>query len=303
MDILGLESIVYGVDDMPTCIRFNEDFGLERVEAGANGATFRTAEGATVVLRKVNDPALPPAVTPGSQIRSVVWGVTTPAVLDRIGAELSKDRAVKRDADGTIWSTDPMGYQIGFRTNTLQTIVEAPLALNVPGHPQRGANRRFEFQMRPRVLHLGHVVFFCPNLEETYQFYRQRLGFKLSDTFKNGVGYFIRSGLSHDHHSMFLFHLGDLKGLNHASYLLRNFDDVAIAGEYMEKKQWKPLTGPGRHHIGSNYFWYFHSPCGGAVEYHADIDYLTDEWEPREWEFRPDVAAAWDRGPGFAAEA
>jgi catechol 2,3-dioxygenase-like lactoylglutathione lyase family enzyme len=302
MDINGLESLVYGVEDMATCIRFNQDFGLELVESGGKGAVFQTVEGSTVVLRDVRDRDLPAAVTPGSQLRRVIWGVSAAGALEAIGAELSKDRDVGRDADGTLWSTDPMGYAIGFRVSRVKPLAETPLQTNVPGRPAR-VNTRFAFSQRPRVLHLGHVVFHTPNLEATYAFYRDRLDFKLSDTFVNGVGYFIRAKLTHDHHSIFLLHLGDLAGLNHASYQVRNFDDIAVAGEHMEKKGWKSLTGPGRHHIGSNYFWYFHSPCGGAVEYHADIDYLTDDWVPREWEFRPDVAAAWDRGPGFAASA
>jgi len=65
MDINGLESLVYGVEDMATCIRFNQDFGLELVESGGKGAVFQTVEGSTVVLRDVRDRDLPEAVTPG----------------------------------------------------------------------------------------------------------------------------------------------------------------------------------------------------------------------------------------------
>jgi catechol 2,3-dioxygenase-like lactoylglutathione lyase family enzyme len=282
---------------MAACKRFNEDFGLDLVESSGAGAVFRTVENATVVVRDIGDPGLPPAVTPGPQLRQVIWGVASARALDAIGAELSKDRDVKVDGDGTLWASDPMGYAIGFRVASVTPAVEEPMRTNVPGRPAR-VNARFEFATRPRVLHLGHVVFHVPDLEGAYAFYRERLGFKLSDSFP-GTGYFLRTALTHDHHSLFLFHRGDLEGLNHASYQMRNFDDLAVAGERLEKRGWKPLTGPGRHHIGSNYFWYFHSPCGGAVEYHADMDYLTDDWVPREWEFRPDVVAAWDRGPGF----
>lgn len=300
MEITGLESLVYGVEDMAACKRFNADFGLEQVETSTNGAVYQTVEGSTVVLRDSRDTSLPSPVTPGSQIRQVIWGVTSTTALDAIGTELSKDRAVKQGADGILWSTDPMGYAIGFRVRQVKELVEEPIAINVPGRPTR-VNTRFQFTERPRVLHLGHLVFHTPNLEASYDFYRNRLGFKVSDEFANGVGYFLRAGCSHDHHSLFLLHLGDMAGLDHASYQVRDFDDIAIAGEYMEKKGWKSLTGPGRHHIGSNYFWYFHSPCGGAVEYHSDIDYLTDDWVPREWEFAPDVIAGWDLGPGFMA--
>ena len=298
MEIIGLDSIVYGVENMADCVRFNEDFGLEKVDSSAKGATFKTVDNATVVLRPINDPTLPPAVTPGSQLRQMIWGVSSARALDAIGAELSKDRPVKRDAEGTLWSTDPIGFGIGFRIAQHQLIVAESVPVNVPGRPAR-INTRFKFTERPAVLHLGHVVVHCQNLEESTAFYRDRLGFKLSDWFPD-MGQFLRAGLSHDHHNIFLFKLGDLAGVNHASYQMRTFDDLAVAGEHLEKKGWKSLTGPGRHHIGSNYFWYFHSPCGGAAEYHADIDYLTDDWVPREWKFVPEVVAAWDRGPGFA---
>ena len=160
-------------------------------------------------------------------------------------------------------------------------------------------NSRFQFAEKPRVLHLGHVVFHVPNLQETFDFYTKRLGFVLTDNFSKGMGYFIRCSGSHDHHSLFLMDRGDLAGINHASYALHSIDDMAMAGQYLEQNGWCSFTGPGRHVIGSNYFWYFESPCGGMVEYYADMDYLTDEWVPREWEFDPKIVAAWDRGPGF----
>ena len=56
----------------------------------------------------------------------------------------------------------------------------------------------------------------------------------------------------------------------------------------MEERVW-----PGRHIIGSNYFWYFKTPCGSASEYYADIDHLTDAWKAREWNFSPEVVYGW----------
>lgn len=297
MQILGLESLTYGVEDLAASRRFNEDFGLEPVEAGRSGAVLRTAEGATVVLRDKADSSLPPPVTPGPQLRATVWGVPSKQVLDEVGAELSKDRQVKLDADGTLRTIDPMGYGFGVRVTRLKPFVQEAPDVNALGRPAR-INKRHTFPERARVLHLGHVVFHVPKLQESFDFYVNRLKFRVSDSFK-GQGYFIRCAGSHDHHNIFLFHRGDLAGLNHTSYAVRDIDEVCMGGQYLESKGWKSLTGPGRHHIGSNYFWYFHSPCGGMVEYYADMDYLTDEWVPREWEFRPDVVAAWDRGPGF----
>ena len=300
MEILGLESLIYGVEDMDTCSRFNEDFGLQLVEASAACTTFRTEENSTIMLRKENDPTLPPAVTAGSQLRQVVWSVPSTDALEQIGAELSKDRDVTRDENGILWSIDPMGYGLGFCVTQMQAVVDEPAKINTLGNPVR-VDTRFQFSEKAKILHLGHVVIHAPNLQETYEFSTERLGFVLTDSFATGQGYFLRSTGSHDHHNIFLFHVEeDLAGIDHASYALSSFDDVAMAGQYLERKGWQSFTGPGRHHIGSNYFWYFDSPCGGKVEYYADMDYLTDDWVPREWEFGPHVVAAWDTGPGFA---
>ena len=88
MEILGLESLTYGVEDMDTCSRFNEDFGLQLVEKSAGCTTFRTEENATIILRKENDPALPPAVTSGSQLRQLVWSVSSAEALEQIAATI-----------------------------------------------------------------------------------------------------------------------------------------------------------------------------------------------------------------------
>lgn len=297
MKIVGLEGLTYGVDDVATCRRFNEDLGLRPVEHGATGALFGTTEGSTVELREAGDADLPPAVVPGSTVRQIVWGVESDAVLEAIAGELVKDREVTHGSNRTIWSTDPMGYAIGFRVSTVETVVLEEAEVNKLGSAKR-INKRYNFPERAEILHLGHVVFYTPNLEETYAFYRDRLGFRLTDTFP-GLGYFMRCSGSSDHHNIFLLHRGDMAGLNHTSYAVRDVDEMMMGGEHMERQGWDSLTGPGRHVIGSNYFWYFHSPCGGAVETYADMDYLTDDWQPGEWEFRPEIVAAWDRGPGF----
>jgi hypothetical protein len=94
-------------------------------------------------------------------------------------------------------------------------------------------------------------------------------------------GVFLRAQGSNDHHCLFALKREQVKGVHHVSFAVTNFDELLIGGQHMEKLGWKTQVGPGRHVIGSNYFWYFHNPCGGAVEYYADMDYLTDAWTRR----------------------
>ena len=56
---------------------------------------------------------------------------------------------------------------------------------------------------------------------------------------------------------------------------------------------WDTEIGPGRHPVSSAYFWYFRNPAGALVEYYADEDQLTGEWQAREFEPGPTVFAEW----------
>src|SRR5579875_8213 len=80
MPIMGLEAVVYGVDDVDTSARFLADFGLETRDSGAAGATLAVAgEGTRVELRKSNDSGLPAAVEAGPTLREIVWAVSDKA--------------------------------------------------------------------------------------------------------------------------------------------------------------------------------------------------------------------------------
>jgi catechol 2,3-dioxygenase-like lactoylglutathione lyase family enzyme len=287
MDIAGVERVVIGVENMADSRRFFSDFGLQEGREGR----FATEEGTGVVLRPIDDPSLPPPVAGGSNVREIVWGVGSQQVIDGIEKELARDRKVSLDADGTLHSTDPNGYAIAFAVTQRKALPPAQHTVNFPGAPLR-TNRGVDFSRRPAVRHLGHVVIFSPNFDEATAFYRDRLGFRVSDSYP-GRGVFLRAAGSHDHHNLFMIKRGDDKGLHHISFEVTEFNDVMMAGMHMQKQGWKTYSGPGRHTLGSNYFWYFESPCGGSMEFYSDMDYLTDAWEAREWEYKPEVIAAW----------
>ena len=70
MSITGIDSITYGVEDVELCRRFFLDWGLEQ----KGESDFETLNGCEVKLKHKDDPALPPAMEPGSTLREVVWG-------------------------------------------------------------------------------------------------------------------------------------------------------------------------------------------------------------------------------------
>ena len=44
------------------------------------------------------------------------------------------------------------------------------------------------------------------------------------------------------------------------------------------------MWGLGRHHVGSNFFWYLKDPAGNFSEYYADMDCIVDDqlWKPED---------------------
>ena len=86
------------------------------------------------------------------------------------------------------------------------------------------------------------------------------------------------------------------------SYMFRAVNAV-VAPEQVEAMKdagWEADTTPGRHVLGSNYYWYFRNPSGGNTEYFADMDRMDDDWEPRIWEESPGFAI-WTMDDGAMA--
>ena len=115
MDIIGLESVIYGADNIKEATKFQQDWGLELVEKGNSGAKFKLPDNTTVQIFGSSDTTLPPASVIGPTAREVIWGVQDRDTLELIGTELSKDREVTIDAEGGLHSFDDLGYRIGFR--------------------------------------------------------------------------------------------------------------------------------------------------------------------------------------------
>lgn len=294
MSIVGIDRVVLGVDEMDEARRFLSDFGLSEVEPGSAGARFRAQDGADLVLRNARDTALPHAVGSPVNARETVWGVEDKATLERIGAELSRDRQVQLGTDGVLRSIDETGYGIAFQVTQRQATSLGPALQNTYGEPpMRGRNQRVNFTTAVRPRSIGHIVFYVPDLNAARDFYTERLGFRVTDSYR-GRSVFLRAPGSNDHHNLFLIEKPDSPGgLHHIECHVADFNEVMLGGNRLAGKGWKTQVGPGRHVLGSNYFWYFKTPFGSAMELAADMDWVDDAWEPGEWDYSPEMVAAW----------
>lgn len=283
MNILGPDTLVFGVDEVGACCRFLADYGLTPIGVTDDGGRFEAADGTSVLIARRDDPSLPAPMETGTQLRKTIYGVADASVVDAIASELSRDREVRRLADGSIEAKDDMGFMLGFQVSVRRKI-EAPVErVNAPGKPARAVNAiGASPQAEARPLTLSHVVYFVPDQAKATKFYVERLGFRCTDRFTN-AGSFLRPAGTTDHHTLFLIHTPPhMKGVEHFTFHMSGPTAVLQAGYRFAAKGYQSFWGPGRHQFGSNWFWYFNSPLGCHVEYDADMDLHDDSWAPRE---------------------
>lgn len=292
--INGIKRLKFGVEDIKKCQSFAEDFGLVSVESDTdNTLKFEMANGCEIYVYNFDDKRLPSAFEEGSTLREMTWAVDNKDALAKIYEQIKNVDGFKEEND-SLSCVDPNGLTISFELATLKVNedqISSPI--NQYGRPNR-INEASPVYSKASPLEVGHVVFFTPNLEETEKFYIEKLGFYLSDAYNNR-GAFLRCKSEGWHHNLFLLKLPHKPnpGLNHIAFVVRDIHEVIGGGLNMNRMKWDSFIGPGRHPISSAYFWYVHSPFGGAFEYYTNDDYLTSDWQPRYYDYSPELFAEW----------
>ncbi|WP_317928500.1 VOC family protein [Halioxenophilus sp. WMMB6] len=292
MNIIGPDSLIFGVDDVANCCQYLIDYGLIPKGVSTTGGRFEALDGTHIEIRHKDDSSLPAPLASGSTLRKTVYGVANSDVLAQIAAELEKDREVIRHADGSIEALDDMGFALGFQVTIRRSLSLPDEVVNSPGaKANRGINvigADENAEIIPRTL--SHVVYFVPDQKKAEAFYVERLGFRVADRFTN-LGPFLRPQGTLDHHTLFLVHTPpEMQGVEHFTFHLGNPSELMQAGKRFADKGYESFWGPGRHIYGSNWFWYFNSPMGVHVEYDADMDLHDDSWQPRAVESSADAS-------------
>ncbi|MFB9317770.1 VOC family protein [Cryptosporangium minutisporangium] len=287
MTILRIERAVYAVDDIATCARFFEDFGLLPSTASDRVVELTTLTGQVVELRPIDDPDLPAPVEPGNTIREVVWGVDRQESLDALVEDLRRDRTVTVDQNGVAHTVDETGFGLGLAVAAPTEADPTSFATNAYGNVQRW-NKGLDPTATVRPLRICHVALNIPKdgREKAIDFYLDRLHFRATDRVLK-MGTFMQCEGDDDQHNLLLCHRPDRAGVNHTSYEVRNFDEVIVGGNQMIAAGWQEARRLGRHTVGSNVFRFFHAPCGGRVEYAADMDRVDASYGERVHEETP----------------
>jgi catechol 2,3-dioxygenase-like lactoylglutathione lyase family enzyme len=283
IEITGVEWVVFGVEDLGASRKFLDTYGLIETASTPSRSVWEALDGSGVELRPIADPTLPRPVVEGPTGRLYIWGVADEASLVAIKDELSKDRPCT-EIDGLLTSTDDDGHAIAFRVSQRKPYDAEDCKVNVAGLPnRRGLNLRVSFKDAGRPRALGHIVFWSRDPERSFAFYRDRLGFRVTDSYKNNGGIFARAKGHGDHHSIFFLQIGELPikpSLQHMEFQFGDVQEVMVVGHRLHGAGFQTAFGPGRHELGSNWYWYFHSPLGTAFEVSADMDRADDNWQP-----------------------
>lgn len=300
MSIVSIEAMEFGVEDLDQSKRFAHDFGLHPVKEQTDQAIYRTLNGAQLRIYPLSAEHLPAAFEGGSTMRRMVWGVDSELSLNALADRL-KDQPGFRQLEKAVECQDPNGMTVRLELSKVESV-----ALNVPPINQYGDMRRVDepspVYEKAEPVGIGHAVFFCDELERVEAFYREKLGFEVSDRYTDR-GVFLRMGKRGGHHNLFLLKLPHRgRGLNHVAFTVRDIHEVIGGGLAMTRQQWTTFIGPGRHPVSSAYFWYVNSPLGGAFEYYTNEDYLTEAWQPREMQHSLESFTEWAIEGGIDAD-
>ena len=278
MNIIGPDALVFGVDDVAACAQYLTDYGLEPVGDGR----FEALDGTAIILAHKDDATLPASLGTASMLRKTVYGVADAQALSAIATELGRDRDVRTLPDGSLETVDDMGFVLGFQVTVRRPLGLPAEAVNAPGAPNRPVNHTAVDENAPaRPRTLSHVVYFVPDALRAEAFYVERLGFACTDRLL-GAGPFLKPAGTGDHHTLFLTQTPPfMKAHEHFTFHMGGPTEVLQAGTRFVNKGYQSFWGPGRHKMGSNWFWYFNSPLGCHVEYDADMDLHDDQWTAR----------------------
>jgi catechol 2,3-dioxygenase-like lactoylglutathione lyase family enzyme len=197
--------------------------------------------------------------------------------------------ALPSASNAALWVADPHGMLIELVDCPADPPLQAgpSFEINGPGRIVRAGRSA----MQPtasydlvRPLRLGHVLVFTPDVLASVAFMTEVLGMGLADQAQDVIAFCCAT--RHSEHHVVAFAKSPGVGFHHASFQVRDPDDVGRGGRALLAKAGRGDWGFGRHTIGSNFFHYIQDPWGSWFEYYSDMDYIDEysAWSPTNYE-------------------
>lgn len=265
--VTHLRHVGMAVPDFDAAVDFYSGiWGLDKVEGDRSIAFFAAAGSPEQFIYRVRR-------SEGEERRLdlIAFGAQDAAAVDALAAELGS-AGVRLVSEPERLQTPGGGY--GFRFFDPEGRVVEVSAEVVP-------HRHRQVELREAIpVGLSHVVVNSAHKQEVEEFYRDRLGFELSDWLGGGFMSFWRCNAVH--HTLAVTAM-PFTSVNHVAFELASIDDMLRgAGRVLADRRASPMWGPGRHSAGDNTFYYFFDPVGNVSEYTAELERVPDAWEPHE---------------------
>lgn len=150
------------------------------------------------------------------------------------------------------------------------------------------------------ITKLGHVVLHVSDLVRSMTFYRDVLGFKVSDVYPESMmpGGMVFMRFAPDHHSLALVGAGadssEKRELHHLAFEVATLDEVVRARDHL-RSHGTTITFEGRRRAGCQVSVEFLDPDGYALEIYWGLDQIgADDRSrpPEEWRPSPSLEGA-----------
>lgn len=129
---------------------------------------------------------------------------------------------------------------------------------------------------------LGHLVMKTPHIHDAVTFYRELLGFRLTDTADYPWGTFFFLGCNRRHHSLAFVRSTKREGTHHILCEVRSPDDVGRALDRAREHDIPLMATLGKHANDGMFSFYMTSPAGFGIEIGAGgIEVEEDSWVSR----------------------
>ncbi len=249
---------------------YNDKWGLERIDE-FGGEMFFRAEGPAHHVLTLHE-------TGANGLHHVALEVATPDDIDRAFEELQA--AGVEVVNAPAQELEP-GIQKAIRFRDPDGFLVELVAGVDAVHDAYG-----DRDAKPRDL--NHVVLNVANASRSEAFYRDLLGFQMTDRFVGGLSFW---ACNTNHHSLAFGEAHDGQpAFHHAAFEMKDWEEWTRAIFYAGERGLKRIWGPGRHLFGSNLFSYYKDPEGNTIEYTAEVEQITNNRPPRIYETPvPDV--------------
>jgi catechol 2,3-dioxygenase-like lactoylglutathione lyase family enzyme len=300
--VITVEDILfvrYQVTDLDRMEGFLNDFGLHRA-ARTDHALYMRAGGP-------RHHAHISELGPENATIGFGFAVREAADLERLAEHLKTRVEANLEPGGglRVRFTDPSGFVVDVLHGQAE---HAPLPQRPPIQTNTASGRQrmgSPVRLRPApssVVRLGHVAVIVRDFVRMLSFYRDTLGFRVSDTYwagqeSNTIAAFLHCGLREqwtDHHTIALIAAEDGRSrFDHTAFEVLDLDDVVQGGEHLKSRGYTHSWGVGRHIQGSQIFDYWRDPFGNKIEHWTDGDLVNDSTPVGHSEIKPDELRQW----------